>query len=117
MTDIIFLGLVFLLLYPIFRAAFRFWRQVHGIRREFNRQFGGGARENEQGYSEPGSSRRYGFGRRKTKKAISHDVGEYVEFEEIKEERTVEDVTGDAADTLGSETEPAITDAEFEDIK
>lgn len=70
--------------------ALLLWR-IRGTQKEMERQF------REQGYEEYGQREQYGFGRKKrregevtvieteaTRKRVSDDVGEYVDFKEVK---------------------------------
>lgn len=109
---LIILLLIFLLLYPVIKAAFKVWLQVRQMNREFR---------NAAGQQQYGANRREGTGRarnsrndagntRRRGKIFSPGDGEYVEFEEIIEQRQATRYV-DVRDT-----EPRISDAKFEDL-
>lgn len=109
---LIILLILFLLFYWIAPMLLRYFLRKKA--NDFFRQFGAAS-----GFTRdtPNDSRTWTrkYPARKRKK-ISADVGEYVEFEEIREYRSHSDAPNESGRAHYSE-EPQISDAEWEDIK
>jgi len=81
---------------------------------DFFRQFGAASGYARETHDEPRSwGRKYPSRKRKK---IASDVGEYVEFEEIREYRPHSGSSGESTH-VRHEVEQQISDAEWEDIK
>lgn len=108
---IIFL-LLLLLLLPVIKAAFKIWMQVRQMNRSFRdaqSQFSGSRSRNQGGNRNNNSNNgRHRHSRRG--KIFGPGDGEYVEFEEIIEQRQ------SVRYVEVRDTEPRITDAKFEDL-
>lgn len=108
MFKFLFLILLFIIIFPILRFIIAIW----GASRRFKKQYkdfasGGGPRSNGEYYKRSTFSKR--------KKIFSKEDGEYVEFEEIKIEKS--SVTSTSGETEETYDEPQISDAKFEEIK
>lgn len=102
--ELIILLLIFFLLYPVIKAGLKIWLQMRQLKKKFQntqRQYG----NNRQNYSNQSTRKRHHQG-----KIFSRSDGEYVDFEEIIENRqSVQYVEIHDA-------EPRITDVKFEDL-
>lgn len=108
-SGLLLLFLIVFIIWPLLRAGLL----VYKARKQMRDLFGGGARK--------GGARRQEQQPPRRRKKIDPNVGEYVEFEEIKtytqssgEVRTETSETGSSGRTV---TEEQIEDAEWEDIK
>lgn len=108
-SGLLLLFLIVFIIWPLLRAGLL----VYKARKQMRDLFGGGARK--------GGGRRQEQQPPRRRKKIDPNVGEYVEFEEIKtytqssgEVRTETSETGSSGRTV---TEEQIEDAEWEDIK
>lgn len=101
---LIILLLLFLFLYPVIKAGFKVWKQVRQMNRSFQNagsHYGGG------GNTSGGNAQK----NRRRGKIFGPGDGEYVEFEEIIEQRrSVQYVEM-------RDAEPRITDVKFEEIR
>lgn len=109
--ELIILAILFIVLYPVFKAAYNIWHQVHTIKKQFGEQFGGeqfGGRRNYRSsqteYSEPEYNRRH------HKRHFSSTDGQYVNFEEIIEERL------SVPYNPNEPYEPQISDVKYEEV-
>ncbi len=102
----LFFILLLLLVFPaiLLQKAVGWWRRFtgHDIQSEASRYYSGNAR---QRYEEPSH-----FSRRR-KKVFDRSEGEYVEFEEILENRV------EPSGSVTYETEEQVSDAEWTEIK
>lgn len=118
--ELIVIAILFMILFPIFKVAYSIWRQVHNIKKQFGGQFGGAnpfggnggndyttssRRSSRQGYNSDDYS-----GNRRHRHHFSSSEGQYVEFEEIIEER--ESVPYNSSEPY----EPQISDVKYEEI-
>ena len=106
--ELLILILLFIILYPLLRVAFSIWRQVHHIKKQFSdiREQFDEARNSQYRntyYDDDDDSRS-----RRTQYVQS--MGEYVDYEEIVEERNTIAYDPDIP------VEPQITDAHYEEI-
>lgn len=111
--ELLLLILLFIILYPILRIAFGVWRQVHHIKKQFSgmREQYENARTQYYGTPDPDNDDDMRSGRsRSNRTRVVQSMGEYVDYEEIVEERKV------IAYDPTIPTEPQITDAEYEEI-
>ncbi len=96
--------LILFILWPLIKFGYRIWKTVHSFKNQFGGMYGGQERSSEaEGQANP----------HRRKKAIDPNVGEYVEFEEFKEEKKIE-VNESVSE---EENVEIVTDAEYEDIK
>ena len=109
--ELLILILLFIILYPLLRVAFSIWRQVHLIKKQFsdireqfdearNSQYRNTYYDDDDDDDESRS--------RRTQYVQS--MGEYVDYEEIVEERNTIAYDPDVP------VEPQITDAHYEEI-
>ena len=117
--EILILILLFFILYPLLKIAFTVWRQVRTIKKQFGQfgeQFGNG-RGSSRSTASGGNYRKsqYNKERRGNRdgRRFPSNVGEYVDFEEIIEERVSPTPPYDPSAPF----EPLISDANFEEIK
>lgn len=108
--ELLILILLFIILYPLLRVVFSIWRQVHHIKKQFSdiREQFDQARNSQYRNTyydddDDDSSRS-----RRTQYVQS--MGEYVDYEEIVEERNTITYDPDVP------VEPQITDAHYEEI-
>lgn len=103
--ELILLAILFFILYPVFKFFFNIRRQVKNINQQFQdaqrRYSGGGGTYQDNNYQ-----------RQQQKKRYSDVSSQYVDFEEIIEERKSEPPVEPSIPY-----EPQISDAEFEEIK
>ena len=107
--ELLILILLFIILYPLLRVAFSIWRQVHHIKKQFSdiREQFDQARNSQYRntyYDDDDDDSRS----RRTQYVQS--MGEYVDYEEIVEERNTIAYDPDVP------VEPQITDAHYEEI-
>ena len=107
--ELLILILLFIILYPLLRVAFSIWRQVHHIKKQFSdiREQFDEARNSQYRntyYDDDDDDSRS----RRTQYVQS--MGEYVDYEEIVEERNTIAYDPDVP------VEPQITDAHYEEI-
>ena len=107
--ELLILILLFIILYPLLRVAFSIWRQVHHIKKQFSdiREQFDQARNSQYRntyYDDDDDDSRS----RRTQYVQS--MGEYVDYEEIVEERNTIAYDPDIP------VEPQITDAHYEEI-
>ena len=107
--ELLILILLFIILYPLLRVAFSIWRQVHLIKKQFSdiREQFDEARNSQYRntyYDDDDDDSRS----RRTQYVQS--MGEYVDYEEIVEERNTIAYDPDIP------VEPQITDAHYEEI-
>ena len=109
--ELLILILLFIILYPLLRVAFSIWRQVHHIKKQFSdiREQFDQARNSQyrntyydDDYDDDSS--------RSRRTQYVQNMGEYVEYEEIVEERDAK------AYDPHVPAEPQITDAHYEEI-
>lgn len=107
MGTFIFILVIVFILWPLLKFGFKVGSAVHTMKKEFKNQFGNqqSARDSRNPFSQ----------QKRRKKAIDPNVGEYVEFEEFKEERHIEDTTAEGTTSIDEES--MVSDAEFEEIK
>lgn len=117
--ELIIIAILFIILYPVFKVAYSVWRQIHSIKKQFGEQFGGNSPFGGSGNNDSRSSRRSSwqdyeesgdYGNRRHRHHFSSSEGQYVEFEEIIEER--ESVPYNSNEPY----EPQISDAKYEEI-
>lgn len=115
--ELIVIAILFIILYPVFKVAYSIWRQVHNIKKQFGSQFGGANPFGGNGgndYAGQRTSRRAyeagDYGDRRHRHHFSSSEGQYVEFEEIIEER--ESVPYNSNEPY----EPQISDVKYEEI-
>lgn len=108
--ELLILILLFIILYPLLRIAFSIWRQVHHIKKQFSdlREQFDEARDSQyrNTYDDDDD---YDTSRSRRTQYVQN-MGEYVEYEEIVEERDVK------AYDPHVPAEPQITDAHYEEI-
>ncbi|MCM1452716.1 MAG: DUF4834 family protein [Clostridium sp.] len=120
-----FLGTLFIIFFIVWllgQILSRFWPQIamwllkRHVKSQMNQAFGPGAYQRAQREYDPfGNFRRQsekGRKRRRSSKIIDPEVGEYVEFEEVKVTASQQ-----AAEPASFRPEPQIEDADWEDIK
>ncbi|MGN1246554.1 MAG: DUF4834 family protein [Muribaculaceae bacterium] len=112
--DLLLIILLFIVLYPLLRIAFSIWRQVHHMKKQI--------RDIREQFDEVGKSQSRYYNRnssysddddeysRSRRTQYVQNMGEYVDYEEIVEER--ESIAYDP----DVPTEPQITDARYEEI-
>lgn len=107
---LIILLLLFLLLYPVIKAGFKIWMQMHQMNKAFQNAQPRGNNGRQQQRNGNASASGYHRHKRHGGKIFGPGDGEYVNFEEIIEQRqSVQYVeVGDV--------EPRITDARYEEI-
>ncbi len=103
--ELFFILLIFFILWPLFKLFFRVWQASRSIKQQYS-NFAKSARESQRGYTD---REQYNPSRRH-KKIFRKTDGEYIDFEEISEERTTVEYTD-------SPSAPIIEDAKYEDIK
>lgn len=113
--ELLLLILLFLILYPLLSFAFRVWRQVNHIKKQFGdiRSQYENARKAQSEYYRRGYDDEdddEDADSRASRTSYVQRIGEYVEYEEIVEERDAE------VYDPGTPVEPRITDAKFEEI-
>lgn len=108
MFKILLLILLFIIIFPLLRFIIAIW----GASRRFKKQYKDFASSGSS-HSNGGYYQRSTF--RKRKKIFSEEDGEYVEFEEIKVDKS--SVTGTSEESEETYNESQISDAKFEDIK
>lgn len=108
--ELLILILLFIILYPLLRVAFSIWRQVHHIKKQFSDI-------REQFYEARNSQYRNTYyddddddDSRSRRTQYVQSMGEYVDYEEIVEERNTIAYDPDIP------VEPQITDAHYEEI-
>lgn len=110
--ELLILILLFIILYPLLRVAFSIWRQVHHIKKQFsdireqfdetrNSQCRNTYYDDDDDDDDDSRSRRTQY---------VQSMGEYVDYEEIVEERNTIAYDPDIP------VEPQITDAHYEEI-
>lgn len=110
--ELLILILLFIILYPLLRVAFSIWRQVHHIKKQFsdireqfdevrNSQYRNTYYDDDDDDYDDSRSRRTQY---------VQSMGEYVDYEEIVEERNTIAYDPDIP------VEPQITDAHYEEI-
>ena len=111
--ELLLLILLFLILYPLLSFAFRVWRQVNHIKKQFGdiRSQYENARKAQSDYYRRGyDDEDDDADSRASRTSYVQRIGEYVEYEEIVEERDA------GVYDPGTPVEPRITDAKFEEI-
>ena len=111
----IFLILLLIFLFYLLRPAFKVWQTMNRLRREARSAFEQGA----SSYRRSGDTGNYRSRRRQEsapchRKLFSRDMGEYVAFDEISEERSSTSPDGDKKTTVVTESQ--VTDVEWEDL-
>lgn len=109
--ELLILILLFIILYPLLRVAFSIWRQVHHIKKQFSdiREQFDEARNSQYRntyYDDDDDD----DDSRSRRKQYVQSMGEYVDYEEIVEERNT------TAYDPNVPVEPQITDAHYEEI-
>lgn len=109
--ELLILILLFIILYPLLRVAFSIWRQVHHIKKQFSdiREQFDQARNSQYRntyYDDDDDD----DSSRSRRKQYVQSMGEYVDYEEIVEERNTIAYDPDVP------VEPQITDAHYEEI-
>ena len=108
--ELLILILLFIILYPLLRVAFSIWRQVHHIKKQFSdirEQFD--EARNSQCRNTYDDDDDYDSSRSRRTQYVQ-SMGEYVDYEEIVEERNTIAYDPDIP------VEPQITDAHYEEI-
>ena len=108
--ELLILILLFIILYPLLRVAFSIWRQVHLIKKQFSdiREQFDEARNSQYRNTYYDDDDDDDSRSRRTQYVQS--MGEYVDYEEIVEERNTIAYDPDIP------VEPQITDAHYEEI-
>ena len=108
--ELLILILLFIILYPLLRVAFSLWRQVHHIKKQFSdiREQFDEARNSQYRNTYYDDADDDDSRSRRTQSVQS--MGEYVDYEEIVEERNTIAYDPDIP------VEPQITDAHYEEI-
>ena len=108
--ELLILILLFIILYPLLRVAFSIWRQVHLIKKQFSdiREQFDQARNSQYRNTYYDDDDDDDSRSRRTQYVQS--MGEYVDYEEIVEERNTIAYDPDIP------VEPQITDAHYEEI-
>ena len=108
--ELLILILLFIILYPLLRVAFSIWRQVHLIKKQFSdiREQFDQARNSQYRNTYYDDDDDDDSRSRRTQYVQS--MGEYVDYEEIVEERN------NIAYDPDIPVEPQITDAHYEEI-
>ena len=108
--ELLILILLFIILYPLLRVAFSIWRQVHHIKKQFSdiREQFDEARNSQYRNTYYDDDDDDDSRSRRTQYVQS--MGEYVDYEEIVEERITIAYDPDIP------VEPQITDAHYEEI-
>ena len=106
---LIFLFILILLLFPIIKAGFKIWMQMRQLKKNFETgqrsAYGNSRREGHYATSDNRNKHRH------SGKIFSSADGEYVDFEEIFEERAITEYIETR------DTEPRVSDAKYEDIR
>lgn len=106
---LIFIIIILVVVWPVIKVAMTVKNYQRKVRDAFRQATG-----QQSGSSEPGE-RRGGWSRApRVKKKITHDVGEYVEWEEITTSTVAEDQAGNTYTSFRREEQ--VTDVEWEDI-
>lgn len=112
---LIILIILLVIFWPTLRRLYSIIKTVNKARqnyRDFTQGFGGNtSSSNEEENDDPYA----GYYHKKRKKIFSKNDGEYVKFQEIEEERHVDDTEADDSEN-SRYTESRITDAKFEEI-
>lgn len=109
--ELLILILLFIILYPLLRVAFSIWRQVHHIKKQFSdirEQFDQARNSQYRNTYYDDDDDDDSLRSRRTQYVQS--MGEYVDYEEIVEERNTIAYDPDVP------VEPQITDAHYEEI-
>lgn len=114
MWEFLLILLFFFVIWPAIKRIWRVWC-LHTVRKQagniFEQAFGGA------NYPEPETRRRRAGWSKATQvhKKIPHDVGEYIQYEDVECSSTIYTNTDNT--TTYTSTETQITDVEWEDIK
>ncbi|MEF9923917.1 MAG: DUF4834 family protein [Muribaculaceae bacterium] len=114
MFNILLLLLIFFIIFPLFRVIFAVWKTAHGLKKQYN-DFTGA--NNQSSQRRGASNRPADYSEAQRKKVFDKGDGEYVEFEDIKIEKSNFESTEPPKHDTESPSEPQITDATFEEIK
>lgn len=107
---LILLIILILFLYPVLKAGFKIWMQMRQMKKNFEK--GQHSAYGNSGYgSYYGTSNDDRNRHRHSEKIFSSTDGEYVDFEEIFEERIVSEYTETR------DAEPRVSDAKYEEIR
>lgn len=108
MFKLLLLVLLIIIIFPILRLIIAIWGATRKFKKQYNDFTSGSDTHYNRGFNHRNTTK-------KRKKIFSKEVGEYVEFEEIK---TNETHTGSTTEkTRETYHESQISDAQFEDIK
>lgn len=109
---IILLIILIFLLFPVLKTSFKIWMQMRQMKKNFETAgqrstYGSSSYGNYYGSSSDNNRHRH----RHSRKIFSSSDGEYVDFEEIFEERVVSEYTETR------DVEPRVSDAKYEEIR
>lgn len=110
--ELIIIAILFIVLYPVLKIAYQIWRQVHTIKKQFSTQFDGQFGGSNRSYTSSRQQDSYQSSeyRRHHRHRFSSTDGQYVEFEEILEERETVPYNPDEP------YEPQISDVKYEEF-